>query len=353
MASACSFQRMRLLEFTSSGIYCAPGRFYIDPWRPVERALITHAHSDHSRWGMKQYLAHRVSVPVMKQRLGSGISVQSTDYYETHHINGVTVSFHPAGHIPGSSQIRVEYKGEVWVASGDYKLGADGISTPFEPVRCHTFISESTFGLPLYHWKPQAEIVREINAWWQQCAAEGKTALIYGYALGKAQRILQAVDESIGPIYVHGAVHSMNEALREGGLALRSPQQLTSAVSKAELRGALVIAPPSGGNEAWLNKLQPCSTAGASGWMGLRGARRRMAYDRGFVLSDHADWAQLNTAVEACQCERVIVTHGYTSVFARWLQGKGLQAEEAKTEYAGELAETDAAQTVTTDTKTE
>ncbi|MCU0436234.1 MAG: ligase-associated DNA damage response exonuclease [Bacteroidia bacterium] len=341
---------MRLLEFTTSGIYCALGDFYIDPWKPVARALITHAHSDHARWGMQHYVAHRLSVPVMKQRIGSGISVQAVEYYETLQINGVTVSFHPAGHIPGSSQIRVEYKGEVWVASGDYKLGADGISTPFEPVRCHTFISESTFGLPVYHWKPQHEIISEINEWWQQCAAAGKTALIYGYALGKAQRIMQAVDESIGPMYVHGAVHAMNEALREGGLPLRTPSQLNASISKADLRGALVIAPPAAGNEAWLNRLQPCSTAGASGWMGLRGARRRMAYDRGFVLSDHADWKQLNTAVEACHCERVIVTHGYTSVFARWLQGKGLQAEEARTEYAGELHETVETQTVTTDT---
>jgi putative mRNA 3-end processing factor len=344
---------MPLLEFTEKGIYCPAGDFYIDPWRPVKNALITHAHSDHSRWGMDNYLAHHISVPVMKQRLGIGIAVQGIAYYERLSINGVTVSFHPAGHIPGSSQIRVEYKGEVWVASGDYKLEDDGVSEPFEPVRCHTFISESTFGLPVYHWKTQAEIFAEINAWWQQCAETGKTALIYGYALGKAQRILQNVDDTIGAVYVHPAIQSMNDALTEAGLKLRNPLLLNAAVTKADLRGALVIAPPSAGGANWLSKLQPCSTAIASGWMGLRGARRRQAVDRGFALSDHADWDQLNTAVDACGCDQVIVTHGYTAVFAKWLQTKGIRAYEAKTEYAGELSEINEQQTENKEEKSE
>lgn len=330
---------MALLQFTDSGIYCAAGDFYIDPWRPVNRALITHAHSDHSRWGMKNYLAHHLSVPVMRQRLGEHISVQGIGYNESVSINGVNISYHPAGHIPGSVQIRVEHRGEIWVASGDYKLTDDGVSTPFESVRCHTFISESTFGLPVYNWPKQVFLFEEINAWWRACAAEGKVAIIFGYALGKAQRILQGVDEHIGSIYVHNAVDTMNKALRDGGLALRQTSLLTASTSKADLRGALIIAPPSANGGNWLTRLQPYSTAVASGWMGLRGARRRQAVDRGFVLSDHADWLQLNTAVEECACERVIVTHGYTAVFARWLRNKGLQADEAITEYGEELHE--------------
>jgi putative mRNA 3-end processing factor len=328
-----------LLQFTDSGIYCAAGDFYIDPWRPVNRALITHAHSDHARWGMKYYLAHHLSVPVMQQRLGEQINVEGIAYNESLSINGVRVSFHPAGHIPGSAQIRVEHGGEIWVASGDYKLTDDGVSMVFESIPCHTFISESTFGLPVYNWQEQHIIFNAINAWWKRCAEEGKVAVIFGYALGKAQRILQGVDAEIGKIYVHGAVHSMNEALRKGGLHLREVHQLTAAVTKTDLRGALIIAPPSANGGNWLARLSPYSTAVASGWMGLRGARRRQAVDRGFVLSDHADWQQLNMAIQMCGCERVIVTHGYTALFARWLRSKGLQADEAVTEYAGELSE--------------
>jgi len=213
-------QQKQLLTFTDKGIYCAAGDFYIDPWRKVEKAIITHAHADHSRWGMQHYLAHEDSAPIMKLRLGSDIKVQPVKYNQTINHNGVKISLHPAGHIIGSAQVRVEHKGEVWVVSGDYKPNADKTCTPFEPVKCNTFISESTFGLPIYKWKPENEIFDEINAWWWQNRVQGKVSIIYGYSLGKAQRILQGVNHSIGPVFVHGAVYNTNMALLQHGYGL-------------------------------------------------------------------------------------------------------------------------------------
>jgi putative mRNA 3-end processing factor len=334
-----AFEYMNLLEFTDSGIYCAPGKFYLDPWKPVDKAVITHAHSDHARWGNKHYLAHHDTIPILKYRLGPDIEVQGIKYGEQISLNGVKLSFHPAGHIPGSAQARIEYKDEVWVFSGDYKLVDDGLSVPFEPMKCHTFISESTFGLPIYKWKPQTDVFSEINDWWRKNAEQGLASVILGYALGKAQRILQNVDHGIGPVYTHGAVENINDIFRGSGIDLKSSQKVTDAIGKAEFRKALIIAPPSALSTPWLKRFDPYSIAIASGWMRLRGARRRRAADRGFVLSDHADWDELNEAVKACGAERVYVTHGYTAAFTRWLNESGLEAYEGKTQYEGELAE--------------
>lgn len=330
---------MNLLQFTDSGIYCAPGNFYIDPWKPVDKALITHAHSDHARFGNKHYLAHHDSVPILKYRLGESISVQGIHYGERISLNGVNVSFHPAGHIIGSAQIRVEYKGEVWVFSGDYKLQQDGLSVPFEPVKCHTFISESTFGLPVYKWKPQQEVMNEINEWWRKNSGKGQASVLLGYSLGKAQRILQNIDTSIGPVYAHGAVENINELLRMQGIKLNASTRVTAALPRSEFRNALIIAPPSALASPWLKRFDPYSIAIASGWMRLRGARRRRAADRGFVLSDHADWNELNLAIKETGAQRVFVTHGYTAAFARWLNENGIEAYEGRTQYEGELAE--------------
>jgi putative mRNA 3-end processing factor len=334
---------MALLEFNDRGIYCAQADVYIDPWKPVKRALITHGHSDHARWGHDHYLCTRSAKPVIRLRLGP-IQVETMDFGETKSINGVKFSFHPAGHIIGSAQIRVEYQGEVWVASGDYKLENDGLSEPFEPVRCHTFITESTFGLPVYKWRPQAEIFAEINAWWLQNRAEGKVSVLAGYALGKAQRLMSGLDTSIGTIFTHGAVENVNEVLRAQGIKLPAAQRLTQATKKNEYPGSIIIAPPSAIGSPWVSRFSPSSLGLASGWMSLRGARRRRNADRGFVLSDHADWDELNTAIAATGATRVIVTHGYTDVFSRWLQEKGLESFGVKTAFEGEILEVGAAE---------
>lgn len=325
-----------LLQFNSHGIYCAAGDFYIDPWKPVDKAVITHAHSDHARWGMKSYLAHTHSEPILRMRLGKDIQLQAVGYNEDTHINGVKISFHPAGHIIGSAQVRVEYKGEVWVASGDYKVEDDGLTVPFEPIRCHTFISETTFGLPVYHWKKQEEVMGEINDWWRKNAENNRPSFIMAYALGKAQRILACVDHGIGPVMTHGAVENVNEAFRAEGHALPASTRITAAHKKADFSNALIIAPGSALNTSWSKKFGAYSLGIASGWMNVRGARRRRAADRGFVLSDHADWQGLNDAIRATGAERVILTHGYTDIFARWLRSQGFDAHVEHTEFEQE-----------------
>lgn len=322
---------MPLLKFNERGIYCEQGDFYIDPLVPVDSAVITHAHSDHARWGMKKYLAHEISVPVMAHRLGD-INAQGVGYNETVNMNGVKVSLHPAGHIPGSSQVRVEYKGEVWVVSGDYKTQDDGFCAPFEPVNCHHFITESTFALPVFNWNCQRETMNELDLWWEQNCLEGVNSVVFCYALGKAQRILQSLPNDRGPIFVHGAIANTNEVLAPF-VELRPWTYLNDEVEKSDLKGALILAPPSANGTSWMNRLKPFRTAIASGWMTLRGAKRRRNADRGLVLSDHADWNGLNEAIAATGAENIYVTHGYQNIFSRWLNEQGYNAQEVKLSY--------------------
>lgn len=323
-----------VLSFTPAGIYCPDGGFYIDPWQPVDRAVITHGHADHAHPGHVHYLATAEAAPVLRHRLGD-ITLEETAYGTRHRIGGVTVSLHPAGHIPGSAQIRVERAGEVWVVSGDYKLEEDGLSAPFAPVRCHHFITESTFGLPAFHWPDPGGVAQEINAWWRDCQAEGRTPLLGAYSLGKAQRILRGLDPAIGPILTHGAVAATNDVLRAQGLELPADIPVTPEMRASDHPGALVLAPPAALGSAWAKRFGPVSTGFASGWMQLRGVRRRRAVDRGFILSDHADWAGLNRAVRDSGAETIHVTHGYTEVFARWVRDLGLEARIVPTQFDG------------------
>lgn len=324
-----------VLTFTDSGIYCPAGDFYIDPWRPVDRALITHGHADHSRWGMNRYLCTEAAAPVIRHRLGD-ITLETIRYGETQQIGGAKVSFHPAGHVPGSAQIRVEVKGEVWVVSGDYKVVADGLSEPFEPVKCHAFITECTFGLPIFKWTPQDVLTRQINDWWATNAAAGRTSVLGAYALGKAQRLLTTVNTDIGPILTHGAIENTNKVLRNQGIKLPETLYADAGLKIKDHPGALVIATPGAMAGPWIKKFGPVSTAFASGWMALRGVRRRRAADRGFIVSDHADWAGLNTAIRETGATRIFATHGYTGAFHRWLREQGFDAHVVSTEYEGE-----------------
>ncbi|WP_224485002.1 ligase-associated DNA damage response exonuclease [Robertkochia aurantiaca] len=326
-----------LLSFTPRGIYCKPAGVYLDPWRPVKKALITHGHADHSRWGHKQYITQHNNIPIIKHRLGD-ISVSGYNYGESFRINNVEFSFHPAGHIPGASQIRVSHKGETWVFTGDYKVTDDHISTPFEPVRCHSFITECTFGIPAFNWRPQKEVFDDMNTWWAANQKEGRTSVIFAYTLGKAQRVLKHLDTSIGKIYTHGAVEKMTAVLREQ-LELPETHLITRETDKKEVKGNLILAPPSTHGTVWLRRFAPFVTGTASGWMAFRGARRRRAVDKGFVLSDHADWHGLLDAVKATGCEKVITTHGYTEIFSRYLREQGYDAHPEATQYEGENLE--------------
>ena len=258
--------------------------------------------------------------------MGPDAEIEALPYGEPVMENGVRISLHPAGHILGSAQVRVEYEGEIWVASGDYKVEHDSTSTPFEPVRCDTFITESTFGLPIYRWRPQPEVFAQINSWWRENQAAGRASVIFGYSLGKAQRVIAGVDPEIGPIFCHGAVQKLNAAYRESGLPL--PETLYSGdVEKGyDWSRALIVAPPSCNGTTWMRKFGSISTAFASGWMRMRGTRRRQSLDRGFTLSDHADWPGLLSAIEATGAEQVLVTHGYRAPLVRWLTEHGKQA---------------------------
>lgn len=322
-----------MLRPTPAGIYCEAGNFFIDPWQPVPRALITHAHSDHARRGCDAYLTAEENLPLLRARLGE-ISVQGLKWGEPCRIGEVEVTFFPAGHIRGSSQIRLSSRGQVWVVTGDYKRDTDPTTASFTPVQAHVLVSECTFGLPVYQWSPPSAVIAEIAQWWATCRAEGKNAILYAYSLGKAQRLLASLP-AVGPVYVHGAIATLNKLYEEAGVTLL-PWQPLSEWRKSE-RGALLLMPPAMHRSRGLSRYEPYEEAQASGWMAIRGRRRQKALDRGFVLSDHADFYQLLQTLRESGAETVIFTHGYTEAMTRYAQLQGYQAYLWQTAYAGEV----------------
>jgi putative mRNA 3-end processing factor len=321
-----------LVTSTDDGLFCAAGGFHIDPWRPVARALVTHAHGDHAHPGCGSYLTAAAGMALVGLRVGAPVS--GVAYGEELTLGGTRVSLHPAGHLLGSAQVRIERDGEVWVVGGDYKTAPDPTCAPFIPLRCHVFISESTFGLPIYRWAPAPAVFAEIADWWRGNQAQERTSVLFAYALGKAQRLLAGIDAALGPILAHGAVQRFLPAYRAAGVMLPETVGLERI---AEVRGrGLVIAPPSAANSVWLRRFGDCSTAFASGWMQVRGNRRRRNLDRGFVLSDHADWSGLIATVRATGAERVLVTHGQVPTLVRWLRENGWDAEALLTRFDAE-----------------
>jgi putative mRNA 3-end processing factor len=326
------------LIMTDAGLYCEAGDFYVDPWLPVVRAVVTHAHADHACRGSASYLTATPGALVLRARIGPESVIESIPYGQTLEIGGTRLSFHPAGHILGSAQVRIEHQGQICVVSGDYKVEPDSTCASFEPVRCHVFISESTFGLPIYRWPKQEDVFDEINRWWASNQESGKCSILFGYSLGKAQRMLAGLDPSIGPICCHGAVEPLNDVYRLSGVRL--PQtEFVGAATRSSWAGAMIIAPPSAQASPWLRRFGDVSTAFASGWMMIRGTRRRRSVDRGFILSDHCDWPGLLDSIQATGAERVYVTHGYSAVLARWLREHGTDAETLATRFEGERDE--------------
>lgn len=325
----------QLIKFTKKGIYCPQGKFYLDPWYPVDHAIISHGHADHARWGMKRYLCQHKSKAILQHRIGSDININSLDYEETLKINGVSVSFHPAGHVIGSAQIRLEQQGYVVVFSGDYKIQPDLISTPFEPVKCHTFITESTFGLPVYNWKTEEQLQKELQDWVKTNQNNNRTSVFFGYSLGKAQRLMSLLD-GCDEMYVHRAIHNLNEAISKSGIDLPKTKLWSADLDKKKLQNKIIIAPPALLGSKMLKRIPNAATAICSGWMQIRGNRRWQSVDAGFAVSDHADWNGLISAVKATEAEQVYVTHGSQAVFSKYLNEIGIQAEELKTEYGDE-----------------
>jgi len=341
---------MPLIEFTDKGLFCAQGGFCIDPWRPVDKAVITHAHSDHARAGSGAYLCHRLTRPLLELRLGPS-TIQTLEWGEAIWLNGVRLSLHPAGHIIGSSQVRLEYQGDVWVVSGDYKTEDDGISGAFEPLPCRVFITESTFGLPIDNWKPQPEIFGDLRAWVADNRARGKTSVLIAYSLGKAQRLVVGLAEGStrglgvegglamwGPeagadIFLHGAVWNVHQTLLNAGVPLPQVQRVMPEMSRELFRGKVVIAPPGAEGSPWMRRFGEYALGICSGWMQVRGNVRRRNADAGFPMSDHADWKGLLKAITATGAEKVFVTHGFQAALSRYLNEKGISAAEVKTEY--------------------
>lgn len=327
---------MSVLELTPAGLYCPDGDFYIDPWKPVPRAVVTHAHSDHARWGCGSYVAAAAGEPLFRVRLGQEAEIDFLRYGEERTIGGVQLSLHPAGHILGSAQVRLARRDEVWVVSGDYKRDDDPTCAAFEPVRCHLFVTESTFGMPVYRWPPVDAVFDEIHAWWRGNQAEGKASLLYGYAVGKSQRLLAGLDPEVGPIFTHGALQRPNEAYRAAGVELPPTTPVSEAPRGMDWSQAIVLAVPSAHGTPWMRRFGAVSTAMASGWMRIRGTRRRRALDRGFVLSDHIDWPALLDTIRDTGTERVWVTHGYSPIVVRYLTEQGLDAAVLETQFLGE-----------------
>ena len=329
-----------MIAESSSGLYCEAGGFHIDPWLPVERAVVTHAHSDHASPGSRRYLCAEPARPVMERRLPEA-AIETLPYGASTRIGDVTVSFHPAGHILGSAQVRVEHRGEVWVVSGDYKRAADPTCTPFEPVRCHTFITEATFGLPIYTWDAPVTVVDDIAAWWRGNRGEGHPSVLFCYVLGKAQRILAELRaRADGPIHLHGAMCALTDAYRDAGVAMAPAERVTESMRGKALAQSLVLAPLSARGTVWMRRLPNASVAFASGLMRVRGVRRQRAFDRGFVLSDHADWPSLLATIEETGASRVLVTHGWSEALARYLsETRGLETGTIRTQYEGEIGE--------------
>lgn len=325
--------RRDLVVATPEGLYCPAGDFHIDPWRPVPRAVITHGHGDHARGGMGCYHVVQEGLPILQWRLGE------QDYRvhaagERFRVGGTTLSFHPAGHVLGSSQVRIEADGEVWVASGDYKRDHDPTCAPFEVVPCDVFITECTFGLPIYRWTPASEVAREIAAWREECAANGEAAILYCYALGKAQRVLaELAAHTDRPAFVHGAIDAGVQVYRDLGIPMLGTRRVADEARGADFAGELVIAPPSAAGSPWVRRFRRAQQGFASGWMRIRGNRRRRNYDRGFVVSDHADWPALLRTAHETGARRVIATHGDTDALVRVLNAQGIETGVFATGY--------------------
>jgi putative mRNA 3-end processing factor len=327
-----------MLTETSAGLFCPAGGFHIDPWQPVPRAIITHAHGDHARPGSDAYLCTTDCARLLRRRFGSDASIQTADYGEIVQLGSVEVSFHPAGHVLGSAQIRLSGADGVWVISGDYKRAADATCTLFEPLRCDTFITESTFALPIYRWDATDRVVDDIAAWWSDNATAGRTSVLFCYTIGKAQRVLAELGRLTDRIvFVHGMMLPMIDAYREAGIHLLPVASATERPRGSSFAGELVLAPLPARGTPWMRRLGEISDAFASGLMRVRGVRRQRAFDRGFVLSDHADWPALLGTIAETGATRVLATHGHAEPLARYLREMGQDAGIIRTAWEGEV----------------
>jgi len=316
-----------VLMTSADGLHCAAGGFHVDPVGPVRRAVITHAHGDHARPGSGEYLCAASSVPLLARRLGD-VPIVAVEYGERVRLGDTDVSFHPAGHVLGSAQVRIEHAGQVWVVSGDYKRQPDPTCAAFEPLQADVLVTEATFALPIYRWPDPAEVARDIVAWWDANRAQGRASVLFCYALGKAQRILALLGALTDRrVFVHGAIEPINAIYRSAGVRMLATEPVADTARGRSFSGELVLAPELAIGTPWMRRFGTHESAFASGWMRVRGNRRRRSFDRGFELSDHADWPALLDTVRASGARRVLTTHGYAEPLARYLREQGTPAE--------------------------
>jgi putative mRNA 3-end processing factor len=328
-----------LIAPSAEGLLCPPGGFHVDPWGAAATAVITHVHGDHLIPGSARYVCAAPSLPFARKRLGPEAVVEGVPYGQRFRLGEVNVSFHPAGHVLGSAQVRMEAGGEVWVVSGDYKRASDPTCAPFEVVPCDVFVTEATFALPLYRWHQPRAVVSEILAWWDGNRAAGVASVLFAYAMGKAPRILCELAALTDPgrtVMVHGAVGALVDLYRDAGVVMLPTALVSETARGRSFAGELVLAPPAAGGSTWMRRFGPHETAFASGWMRVRGTRRRKGFDRGFVLSDHADWPALLRTIEETGARRVLVTHGYADELSRFLRERGYETSVFPTPFQGE-----------------
>lgn len=323
--------REPLFKISQAGVFCSRGCFYVDPWAPVATAVITHAHGDHAVKGSRRYITAQPGHRVLWSRMGQHARIEPVAFGQTLDLNGVKISLHPAGHILGSAQVRAEYQGEVWVISGDYKVAPDTTCASFEPIRCHTFVTESTFAQPCFQWESQHLTFERIHEWWRANQANGQASFLYAYALGKAQRLLAGLDPAIGPIFAHRDIQAMNELYRQSGVNLPPTRVPNQGMTADEWTRAIILQPPSARWQQGFPHLGQFCTAFASGWMMLPDAAHERRVHQGFALSDHADHDELLSAVAATGAERVLVTHGYIDEFVTELKSRGLDVAPMRT----------------------
>lgn len=323
--------REPLFKISEAGLFCSRGAFYVDPWAPVATAVITHAHADHAVKGSRRYIAAEAGQLVLWSRMGQHARIEAFPWGESIDLNGVKVSLHPAGHILGSAQIRAEYKGEVWVISGDYKVAPDSTCASFEPIRCHTFVTESTFAHPIFQWEPQAITFSQIHDWWRSNQSQDKASFLFAYALGKAQRLLAGLDQSIGPVFAHRDIESVNAIYRKSGVDLPPARIPNQGMTKAEWGQSVILQTPQARWSQGFPHLGRFCTAFVSGWMMLPDGAQARRVTNGFPLSDHADHRELLGAISATGAERVLVTHGYIDEFVTELKSLGYDAAPMRT----------------------
>jgi putative mRNA 3-end processing factor len=325
---------------TPSGLFCEAGGFHIDPWGTVDRAVVTHAHGDHARPGNGNYLCAEACAPLLRRRFGPDATIETLRYGEIRRVGSIELSLHPAGHVLGSAQIRIAGPQGVWVVAGDYKRAPDPTCEPFEPLRCDVFITESTFGLPIYRWDPTGAVIADIVGWWRRSGESGKTSVLFCYTIGKAQRLLSELARVTDrPVLVHGMMAGMIEVYRSAGISMLPVKVVTERPRGTSFVGELVLAPLSARGTPWMRRLGDLSDAFASGLMRVRGVRRQRAYDRGFVLSDHADWPALLSTIAETGAPRILTTHGHAAALARHLSESGLETGVIRTAWEGEMGE--------------